>query len=479
MRLVLGTAACTTGYAVLLTLGDLDGNRPLLALGIFPLWALCLTVTWWVRRGESRWRRPVLAVVLVAAVVQAPGLLVPPRSSSDAYRYVWDGRVQLSGTSPYRFAPLDDRLAPLRDPVLFPGLGAADRSGYSTGRLPSDRGALLRLAEADLRTQVNRPMVTTIYPPVAQAWFTVVALATPWSAGTLGLQVASAAVAVLLAGLLAAWRRRRDGDPWDALWWAWCPTVILEAGNGAHVDILSTALVLGAVALSTSRSGRRGLGWLAGLLLGLAASVKLTPLALAPALAPLRSGGLRAALPAPVAAVVTLALTYLPHVLVAGGLVLGYLPGYLAEEGGANRAGLLGLVLPDGWLGAAMVIVMALAAVWAVTRRPADVDPVRLALLLFGVLLLTTTPSYPWYALPLVALAVLTRRLEWLAVAVAGYVAYAGTRVPPVSAVGYAVALVIVVVVALARAERLPGWSQRRRVSSGSSTTTSPSSRTT
>lgn len=478
MRLVLGSVLCTTGYAVLLTLGDLDGNRPLLAGATFPLWALFLAVTWWVRRGGSRCSRPVLAVILAAVVLQVPGLLVPPRSSSDAYRYVWDGRVQLSGTSPYRFAPLDDRLASLRDPVLFPGLGVDDRSGYSTGRLPSDRDALLRLAGADPQTRINRPKVTTIYPPVAQAWFTLVAAVTPWSAGTLGLQLGSAAVAVLLAGLLALWRRRRGGDPLDALWWAWCPTVVLEAGNGAHVDILSAALVLAAVALAGSRPGRRRLRWLAGFVLGLAASVKLTPLALAPALAPMRSGGLRAALPAPVAAVVTLALTYLPHVLVAGGLVLGYLPGYLAEEGGANRAGVLGLVLPDGWLGITMVLVMALAALWAVTRRPGEHDPARLALVLFGVLLLTTTPSYPWYALPLVALAVLTHRLEWLAVAVAGYVAYAGTRVPPISAVGYAVALVIVVVISLARAQRLPGRLQRRRVSRGSSTTSSPSSRT-
>ena len=67
-----------------------------------------------------------------------------------------------------------------------------------------------------------------------------------------------------------------------------------------------------------------------------------------------------------------------------------------------------------------------------------------------------TTPSYPWYALPLVALAVLSGRYEWLAVAVAGYVAYAGSRVPPVSTLGYAVAASVVVCVAIRRRRSRP-----------------------
>ena len=79
----------------------------------------------------------------------------------------------------------------------------------------------------------------------------------------------------------------------------------------------------------------------------------------------------------------------------------------------------------------------------------------------------------------LVARAVPAHRLERLAVATAGYAAYVGTRVPPISAVGYAAAAVIVLPIALARVEWLPRRRQRRRVTSGSSTTSSPSSRTT
>lgn len=38
--------------------------------------------------------------------------------------------------------------------------------------------------------------------------------------------------------------RRTGGDPRLAVLWAWCPTVVLEAGNNAHVDVLGAVLVV-------------------------------------------------------------------------------------------------------------------------------------------------------------------------------------------------------------------------------------------
>ncbi|MEO6997778.1 MAG: glycosyltransferase 87 family protein [Terracoccus sp.] len=459
LRVLVGAVVCAGTYGLVLALGQTDALHPRFGQLVLGLWVVCLVTTWWMRRHEFSWRKPVLVVMAVAALVQLPGILLDPRSSSDAYRYVWDGRVQLSGTSPYRYAPLDDRLARLRDPVLFPGLGPRDRSGFTTAPLPTDRSALLALARDDPRTRINRPRVPTIYPPVAQAWFTVVAAVTPWSLGTRGLQVGSAAIAVLLAGALALWRRRRGEDPLGALWWACCPTVMIEAGNGGHVDIVAAALVVAGLWIFTTAAGRRVAVVGGGLLLGLAASVKLTPLVMLPAMAPLRGTGVldraRRALPAPAVAVATLAVSYLPHVFVAGALVLGYLPGYLAEEDDAGRAAVLGLLLPDAWLTPAIVVVMAVTvgwALWWVSRAAARrEDAVLVALVLFGVLLLATTPNYPWYALPLVALAVVNSRLEWLAVAVAAYLAYGATTSPPVAGFAYGSAGLVVVVVSLVR----------------------------
>ncbi len=443
-RLLAGTAVSgllASGYAAA---GDLDAHRGRLVLALALWWPTFVMLTRWVTRHDDTLSRPVLAVFLMALAVQLPGVSVPPRSSSDAYRYVWDGRVQLAGISPYRYVPLDDRLARLRDPVVFPGLRPSDRSGVLTSPLPSRRTALLQRTANDPRTRINRPLVPTIYPPAAQAWFAAVAAVTPWALGTSGLQLGAALVAAALAAGIAGLLRRRGRSPTDALWFAFCPAVIAEAGNGAHVDILAAALVVLAVATAGGGWARVPAGlngilpWaVSGALVGLAASVKLTPLILLPALMPWRRIRWRVVL-APLGALVTLALTYLPHVLAAGTLVLGYLPSYLSEENGRNRAAVLALVLPPGLAGPAAAGLLALGALLAVRRR--ERGPAWTGAALFGSFLLALTPTYGWYALPLVALGVLARRLEWLAVAAAAQLAYAGAAVAGTAALAYAAA---------------------------------------
>jgi hypothetical protein len=281
--------------------------------------------------------------------------------------------------------------------------------------LPHDRAAVNALSLDDPRTRINRPRVPTIYPPVAQAFFTAVALVTPWSAGTLGLQAAAAALAVVLTALLAVELRRRGRDPrWAALW-GWSPIVALEAGNAAHVDILAALLI---VAAMITAARRRPI--IAGLLLGAAAGVKLLPLLLLPAFTTRRPR-------TPLVAVGTFVATYLPHVAVAGTLVVGFLPGYLAQEGlsdGSSGSAILALVLPPGarqLLAALLAVGLALLAIHRHGREPIAVT----CCWLYGAALLITTPSYPWYGLPLIALAVLAGRFEWLVVPVAAYLAYA------------------------------------------------------
>ena len=117
-------------------------------------------LAWWVCRDLGTVSLPALLVITVA--VQATGLLVFPLTSDDIYRYVWDGRVQLAGIDPYRFVPLDPALAFLRDAQLFPPGGAP---------------------------AINRPGVHTIYPPGAQAVFTAVAFVVPAPLGLAGLRV--------------------------------------------------------------------------------------------------------------------------------------------------------------------------------------------------------------------------------------------------------------------------------------------------
>ncbi|MEO6019415.1 MAG: glycosyltransferase 87 family protein [Knoellia sp.] len=451
-RLLLGTAvmaACSTGYALA---GDLDVHRVRLAVVVALWWVVSvLTIRWVLRRTDIRTTSPraiAVALFVVALAVQLPGLLSGPRSSSDAYRYVWDGRVQLSGTSPYRYVPLDDRLAPLRDPILFPGVGPTERSGVTTTPLPKKRSELLARSRNDPRTVINRPQVPTIYPPVAQSWFTAVAAVTPWSWGTRGLQLGSALLAAGTTGALVALLRRSGRDPWAALWWAWCPTVVAEAGNGAHVDVLAAALVVASIAAVGFSVRRRGaLGTIApGVLAGLAIAVKLYPAVILATWLPLRRNVFRVAA-AGTAAALTLLAVYLPHWLAAGPLVLGYLPGYLLEESG-NRSGILSLVLPDAAVTPVTVLALASVAGFVAWRATPEghPEPAVGATVVLGALVLLTTPSYPWYCLPLIACAVLAGRLEWLAVAVAAGLAYASASVPLWPTIAYAAAALVVLV---------------------------------
>lgn len=414
-------------------------------------WAVFALLSWWLlRRPDRPGARTVglVVIALAAGVVQLPGLFAAPQMSSDAYRYVWDGRVQLAGVDPYRYVPLDDRLARLRDPVLFPGLGPDRRSGVSSPRgTLADLRKPVDLANRPEWTVMNRPMSPTLYPPVAEAWFTVVAAVTPDAAGTLGLQVSFLLVAVATTALIG-WSLRRAGrDPLAAILYAGSPPVVIEAASNAHVDVLAAGLVVAAVVFAHRR-------WVAGLLIGAAASVKLTPLLLLPAFVGHR---VRDTLATWSTALVTLVAGYLPHALVAGWLVVGYLPGYLDEEGydsGRNRFKLLELIPGlSGRMLTVTAVALGLAVAVAVLIRAwrnsassssADPEAAVTATWLFGCALLIATPTYPWYVVPLVGLAVLSGRYEWFALAIASYAAYAYYRNSYLPGVFFAVAATVV-----------------------------------
>ena len=84
--------------------------------------------------------------------------------------------------------------------------------------------------------------------------------------------------------LLVGGLRRLGRDPRLAVLWAWCPVTALQAGNGAHVDVLAAFLTVAALlplARPGGLTGRRALG--GGLLLGLAIATKVTPVLAVPA----------------------------------------------------------------------------------------------------------------------------------------------------------------------------------------------------
>jgi len=344
--------------------------------------------------SRSRLSRRTTAVLVlgVTALLQLVALTRPPQTSNDDLRYIWDAKVQLAGVDPYRYAPDDPALARLHEPDLFTHHDCALPTGC----------ALL-----------NRPTVHTIYPPVAQGAFDAIRIVSigdrAGHGGQLAFQGAAAAGVVAIALLLLV-RTRRRGDPawWSALW-GWCPIAVSEFGNNAHIDWVAILLSLAAIGAYTALRP----AW-AGALLGGAIATKLYPALLAPSLLrrhPVRVGA---------AAVAVVVAGYIPHVAAVGDKVIGYLPGYLDEEGydSGSRLVLVGRLVPhpfDTVVGALLLLGLAFVC-W---RRTDPARPELSAVWLVGAAFLIISPNYGWYAGLLVALVAITGRWYWLPVALA------------------------------------------------------------
>jgi hypothetical protein len=393
------------------------------------------------------------AVGLVVAgglVLQVIALSTPPRSTDDYYRYAWDGRVQAAGIDPYRYAPTDPALAALRTDWLFP---------------PGCRRLVAPC------TVLNHPQSRTIYPPVAQAEFLAVHLLAPAGSRDRPWQLVAALLALLVTLALVRVLRRSGRDPCWAALWAWCPTVVIETGNAAHVDVLGVLLVVAGLAVAApARPGADGppvrRAVLGGVLLGAAVGVKLLPALVFPAVLRRRGPVVTAA------AAATLALAYLPHVLAVGPDVLGYLPGYLREEGydGTGRFPVFRL-LGVPYTAAPYVAAAALiAAAVSVALRTDPDRPWDGAVVMTGAGFLAAGPTYPWYALLLIGLVALSSRWEWLPVAAAAYPPYlvGALHLPPepTKMAAYGTAAVLTVLFGLLRSRRrvLPVWNGRRPV---------------
>lgn len=413
----LGVTAVALTTAALITLpGDRALAGPaiprhlalLVAAGL--AWAAALALVARTPTPAPR-RSEALVVVALALALRVPAYLHAPVLSDDAWRYLWDGRVQAHGTNPYLHAPDDDTLAALRD------------DGWA---------------------HINHRHLPSIYPPAAQLLFrAAVALPAPplvaWKLVCLALDAAT-----LL--LVRRWLARRGADPTSALAWGWSPLVAIEVGASAHVDVAAVAFVVAAL-LAAERARHA----LAGALVAVAAAVKLLPLALL--------AGLRSARATAVAALVVVALA-LPYAA-AGPRITGSLGEYSRRwranagafallEGAAERAvvhtrfaGRVELhdsprlarlltgrdrdeVYPDEVAAvvarAAAALLLLAAFAIALLRRAA---PLGFAELLFGGTFLLGPTAHPWYALPLVALVAARPRPAFVALAALAPLAYA------------------------------------------------------
>jgi hypothetical protein len=330
-------------------------------------------------------------IAVVAAALRLTLLFEPPLHSTDVYRYIWDGRVQAAGVSPYRYAPADDALAALRDDVIFSEINRADYA-------------------------------VTIYPPVAQTAFRLLTrlAETVWAMklGWLALEVAAMLVLVrLLAG---------SGQPASRLLlYAWHPLPVWEIAADAHVDAGMAAFLVFALAAWAARHRL-----LAGGLLAL--SVLFKPITLVALPAFWRKWDWRV----PFAFAVVVIAVYLPHAHL-GASAFGFLPGYVGEEGIGSGQGFLLLrlfalfdqPLPRPataiYVAFAVALLAGLALVFVADRRRDVVTAAQQAQVLILVFLVLLSPNYPWYFLVLVPLGCLSRWMPARLTTVLALVLYA------------------------------------------------------
>jgi alpha-1,6-mannosyltransferase len=193
------------------------------------------------------WRNPVpprhtvIAALLMSVAIRAP--LVGPRagSDSDMVRYLWDGRVQTFGYSPYEVIPADPALAPTHTD--------------ETRRMPSARSR-------------------TPYPPGAQLFFRLVV---SLHDSTRAMKAALVACDLMTILILWRWLAHIGRPEWLALTYAWNPLVVLEIAHSGHLDALGAMWI----AASAYWLARRKTA-LASVAYVLAVATKLLPVVLLP-----------------------------------------------------------------------------------------------------------------------------------------------------------------------------------------------------
>ena len=383
LLLLLGLASML-GYIAAYALGDLRKNTLGFVVIFFTLFLLYLAACALVLRPTFEVSRFTFSVIVLFSLLPRL-LLLPtrPTLSDDMYRYVWDGRVQGHGLSPYRYPPDASEVADLR---------AGDTTVWK---------------------YINRKPFVTIYPPGAQ-----IAFAAMWR--IVGDSVAGFKTIFVLAEwvgalLLIQLLRALNQPPHRILIYLWSPLLIFEVAHAGHVDGLMLPLLILAF---WARVKERY--WLVGAALAMATLVKFFPLLLLPALLPLRKtseiyrnfGSLKPAIKTLAAFGLTMALGYLPYAL--SGSALGFLPNYFNENFNTGLARLLLEFAKAGGLsGSALANVLTfgglvgLSTLFILKPAAAPAQSLRRCVWLIGWFTLFTQNLFSWYLLWLLPLIVI------------------------------------------------------------------------
>ena len=347
----------------------------LFPLTVFYLLALGLAARVKMEDGKTL----VPEILLFALLFRLFLVPVEPSLSSDIYRYIWDGRVQVAGINPYLYPPADKHLAPLRDQEIYP--------------------------------YINRKEARTVYPAGAQILFRTLYQAGLHSPAALKA-AALAAEAFIFLLLFLILKERRLPQNWIVIY-AWNPLIVYELFYSGHLESFMLPPLMGFVYLFL-----RGRLRTAGALLGLAASIKLLPALLLVVVPP----GKRLKILLPF--LVAFASTYLPYAE-AGKKVLGFLPSYFSDPYEIFNPGLPQIAL----LGAAKLFTLPSTSIRFVlffcflaflilfirrTKEHTDDLVTKCYIVLSGYILLIYPALHPWYLSVLVPFLCVVPSRAWL-----------------------------------------------------------------
>jgi len=301
--------------------------------------------------STPRFPRRVIVIGLgLAALWHLAFLRMPPGSDDDIHRYVWDGRVQRLGYSPYIVVPSDPAFAGIHTP--------------------------------ETRT-LNNPDLPSPYPAGAELFFLAV---TEIHESVFALKVAFVLCEfAIVFVLLDIFSRSDQGAHW-VLAYAWNPLLAVEVAGSGHIDIVGVLLLL----VSFAALGRR---WraVAAVAFGLAVAVKLLPIILLPLYwrrVRLRDAAL---------AVIVVGLLYIPF-LNHGRIPIGSLDTYVQSFRFNDPVfAILKRVATPQVVAGLAVLVGFLTAIWMRRKAPAW-SPDAFAWPMAASLLCAPV-VYPWYLL--------------------------------------------------------------------------------
>jgi glycosyl transferase family 87 len=387
--------AMASGFALMAIPGADTAARVAIQAGLFAIFVAVL-FDHSRRPLEPRELRAALGFALLFRLCL---LFAPPFYSDDLYRYLWDGRVQTElHRNPYLHAPAEEPEVPFREELL---------------------------------PRINHPDVPTVYPPVSEMLFALIARIGPSAIAVKGILVICD---LLLTGVLLRLLRRLGLPDAQVLIYAWNPLVVAEVAGNGHVDVLAILLlVTGIHLIIVERSV------LSTIALGLSTGAKFLPVLTFPILArrvPRRFW---------MVPFLVLASVYVPYAGAGEALFRGlkeYAERWQHNDclfslllGGAEflnptpvlKAGigwLHGALGYPSWIVplytyaypvylarmAAFLLAASLAAV--LTRKKAD--PIRGTFLLVGAILLLSPTAHPWYFLWIAPLLALRPSRAWI-----------------------------------------------------------------